>query len=61
MEMKGMRIITVLILVSLIFSACNVPQAAPATAEPSIPPEPTADIQATIYAGIAATDTAQAG
>ena len=60
MENKGIKIITVLMLISLLFSACNVPQAAPAAVEPTTPSEPTADIQATVDADIAATSTAQA-
>jgi hypothetical protein len=60
MENKGLKINIVLVLISLMLTACNVTQAAPAAVEPSTPPEPTADIQATIEAGIAATSTAQA-
>jgi hypothetical protein len=60
MENKGIKIINVLILISLLFSACNVPQATPANAAPSQTPQPTADIQATVDAGISATSTAQA-
>lgn len=60
MENKGIKIISVLMLISLLFSACNVPQAAPAAAVPSQTPQPTPDIQATVDAGISATSTAQA-
>ena len=59
MKNKGIKIITVLLLVSLLFSACNTSQAANTDVETGIPPELTTSIQATVDAGIAATSTAQ--